>query len=101
MKVKLTGLMQTGQLRPQIKRLLGNQFARRGNSRLATRVITISKRDILLYFEKKEEEKINTEKENPTYSVSDGGSWTLGSTKVPRNLGEADRWIKQRNGNKR
>jgi len=29
----------------------------------------------------KEEMKINKEKENPSYSVSDSGSWTLGSNR--------------------
>jgi len=37
---------------------------------------------------KKEEKKNNKEKENPTHSVSDGGSWTLGSTKVPGKRGK-------------
>jgi len=37
---------------------------------------------------KEEKKKNNKEKENPTHSVSDGGSWTLGSKKVPKTWGK-------------
>jgi len=36
----------------------------------------------------KEEMKINKEKENPSYSVSDSGSWTLGSNRYQEQGGK-------------
>ena len=36
----------------------------------------------------KEEMKINKEKENPSYSVSDSGSWMLGSTRYQEQRGK-------------
>ena len=62
MKVKLTGQLLTGQLRLQMKRLLGNQFARRENSRLAIRVITISERDLVEEDERGADERKGTQK---------------------------------------
>ena len=46
----------------QMKRLLGNQFARRENSRLAIRVFTISERDAVEEDERGVDERKGTQK---------------------------------------